>query len=292
LRLTNDGLTLWTDAPDAPANPGSVTVGVSPAHIANAVEVRVRVDGGPERVVRGLPRPGLPGEAQYFVAALPFAPPGARVEAVPTAMCAGRRCPAPGDAETLVMRREPGLVVPAMATALKTQGHGAATGERFGYTMEFLGTVWVTLKPPEVIGPAPQGLRLNYYITDGRCEGPRLNATILPEGGDWMLVQRNGVALPGVRTTWKTDDGALLYGEYSGVFDLGPEGYARALEQKYPDLPVVQLTPRFVTTDPRYEWINRRQCLGVGAVHMDLLRVEYDLYATGTGSKHGEPKGR
>jgi hypothetical protein len=281
VRHTHDGLTLWTDTPDAPATARSVTVGVSPAHPSNTVEVRYRVDGGPERVARARPLTG--GAARYFRAELPEARPGARVDVLPTLLCAGRRCPEAGGADALALVHEP---TPIAAVA-EAEGAALPTGERFGVTLEFLATVWVTLRAPEVIGEVPQGLRMNYFITDGGCAGPRLNARILPEGGDWMLIQRDGVAIPGVRTTWKTDDGALLYGEYSGVFELGPDGYANSLAGRYPELPVVQLAPRFVTTDHRYAWLNRKQLLGVGAVQMNRLRVEYDLYATGTGPHRG-----
>jgi hypothetical protein len=88
-----------------------------------------------------------------------------------------------------------------------------------------------------------------------------------------------------VRTTWETPDGALLYGEYSGTFDLGADGYENALRDRFPRMPAVQLAPRFVTSHPRYLWINRLQCVGIGQVDMTKLLVEYDLHAVRGGRR-------
>jgi hypothetical protein len=153
-------------------------------------------------------------------------------------------------------------------------------GPRFSGRMDFLGTVTANLKkPPETVGLTPQGLRKNFYIESGSCVGPRLNATIRPGGGDWLLIQRDGVGWPSVRTTWETRDGAILFTDYYGVFDLGENGFANALEEKYPDRPTVHLAPRFATAHPDYLWINRLQCVGIGHVDMAKLQVGYDLYA-------------
>ena len=107
-----------------------------------------------------------------------------------------------------------------------------------------------------------------------------------------MLIQRDGVAIPDVRTTWETEEGALLYGEYTGVFDLGPDGYDRAVRDSFPSFPAVQLAPRFTTDHPRYRWLNRLQCLGIGEVDMTGLIVRYDLYTVGTRRADGAPPRR
>jgi hemoglobin len=62
------------------------------------------------------------------------------------------------------------------------------------------------------------------------------------------------------------------------VFDLGPDGYARALRDEYESLPPVVVTPTYATADTSLEWLNRAQCIGVGRVDMVALRVEFDVY--------------
>ena len=281
MELNNDGLTLWYGTPDAPLTDRTITVGARPAHPANAVVVQYRVNGGYISSLRASPMAPLSGQThQYFRAPLPELPEPARLELLPVLMCSGRQAPLPaqvGPASPLWCvapeTSAPTRVSPAKAAA-------PADGPRFSHQLEFLGAITASLmKPPENVGATPLGIRKNFFLLGGSCVGPKLNATIRPSGGDWLLIQRDGVALPSVRTTWQTADGAILYADYYGVFDLGEQGYENALQDRFPDKASVQLAPRFATDSPRYAWLNRLQCLGVG--HVDLVRsvVEYDLYA-------------
>jgi Protein of unknown function (DUF3237) len=45
------------------------------------------------------------------------------------------------------------------------------------------------LHAPEIIGPVPEGIRVNFYVTGGTIEGPRLRGTTLPVGGDWLTIR-------------------------------------------------------------------------------------------------------
>src|SRR5262245_64944808 len=85
------------------------------------------------------------------------------------------------------------------------------------------------VNPPEVIGPAPEGLRVNFYSTGGEITGPRLRGTLRPVGGDWVTVRKDGVAYLDVRTTFETHDGAPILLTYLGVIDFGDDGYERFL---------------------------------------------------------------
>jgi hypothetical protein len=285
MECSNDGLRLWYDTRDAPLEGGSLTVGVRPASPGNAVNLRYRIDGGYVRSTAATPLPSSSWSGdQYFRAALPDAPEGALVELLPLFTCGGRQVPAPVVDLAWLSYRQP-------VVQRRPEERPAAAGPLFTHHLDFLGTVSVHLgKPPEDLGVLPHGLRRTFYIRSGSCVGPRLNATIRPVGADWMLIQRDGVAVPDVRTTWETPDGALLYGEYSGVFDLGEDGYENALRNQFPTLPVVQLAPRFVTSHPRYRWLNRLQCVGIGQVDMDRLFVQYDLHAVTGGERLGAGK--
>jgi hypothetical protein len=274
MESSNDGLTLWYDTPDAPVEGGTITVGVRPAHPANSVSLSWRVDGGFVRSTAAAALPAPAGNDQYFRAPLPAAPEGALVEVLPVLMAAGRRVPAAGEEPGWLRYRQAG--VPERERERERERLGSPL---FVHRLEFLATVSVLLAKPEDVGVTPQGLRRTFYIQSGSCVGPRLNAVIRPVGADWMVIQRDGVAIPNVRTTWETPEGALLYGEYSGVFDLGEDGFEKAQRNQFPHLPVVQLAPRFVTTHPRYLWLNRLQCVGIGQVDMDRLFVQYDLHA-------------
>jgi hypothetical protein len=291
LEYANDGLRLWYDTEDAPVADGTLTMGARPAHPANTVMVYWRVDG---RAIGSAPAvaatiSGLGGD-QYFRAGIPEHGSGA-LELLPVLRCSGRQTPRSSDTcagssswfRYLAPPQKRGAPIENRIRPSDPGGPANVNvmSPSFSSDLEFLGTVTVRLRPPETIGAVAQGLRRTFYIISGACVGPRLNATIRPVGADWMLIQHDGVATPNVRTTWETPDGALLSGEYSGVFDLGPNGYENSLHDTFPDLPSVQLVPRLVTTHPRYLWLNRLQCVGIGVVDMKSLIVKYDLHAIG-----------
>lgn len=133
--------------------------------------------------------------------------------------------------------------------------------------------------PPEVIGATPDGARANFYISGGDVEGPKLKAKILPVGGDWLLVRRDGVAVLDVRATFESHDGALIYVTYGGVTDFGPNGYEEFLKGNLPQKATIRAAPRIQTSHPNYLWLNRLQFLNVGDVEPAIGLVRYDVYA-------------
>ena len=137
----------------------------------------------------------------------------------------------------------------------------------------------VTLQSPEVIGPVPEGIRVNFYLTGGNVTGERLRGEVLPAGADWLLIRRDGVGVVDVRATMKTHDGALLYVAYGGLLDLGPDGYERFLRGELPAQIPIRTAPRFQTSHPDYLWLNRLQCIGIGIVEPAKGLVTYDLYS-------------
>ena len=147
------------------------------------------------------------------------------------------------------------------------------------YGLEHLFSYTVTLEPPEVIGPVPEGIRSNFYVTGGEATGPRVRGKVRAAGGDWATLRTDGVVILDVRATIETGDEALIYVSYTGVGDLGEDGYERFLRGDLPGSVPVRTAPRFLTAHPGYEWLNRLQCLGVGEVNLESLEVAYDVYA-------------
>ena len=82
---------------------------------------------------------------------------------------------------------------------------------------EFLMTYRAELKAPVEVGSVPYGNRMFFEITGGTFEGPRLRGKILGGGGDWLLIDAQGVARLDVRGVFATDDGARIYVQYPGV---------------------------------------------------------------------------
>ena len=145
--------------------------------------------------------------------------------------------------------------------------------------LEHICSFWATLAAPEIIGPLAEGLRVNFYATDGEVLGPKMRGRLRPVGGDWLSLRPDGIAVLDVRATLELEDGALIYTTYGGIADLGPDGYERFLAGNPPARFQLRITPRYYTGHPAYLWANRLQCLGIGEADMQQLRVSYDIYA-------------
>jgi len=154
----------------------------------------------------------------------------------------------------------------------------------FVYSLEHIFSYTVTLNPPERIGPVPEGIKVNLYVTGGKVEGPKVNGKLLPVGGDWLTIRSDGVGIIDVRSTIETHDAALIYTAYSGVMDLGKDGYQKVLQQDVPAVIDLHITPRYFTAHPEYQWLNRIQCVGIGQAEMGNLKVSYDIYSIRSGS--------
>ncbi|MFT4874608.1 DUF3237 domain-containing protein [Congregibacter sp.] len=152
----------------------------------------------------------------------------------------------------------------------------------YDYNLEHICSAKVTLQnPPEAIGPTPEGLRVNFYITGGEVNGPRLKGKFLPVGADWLIIRSDGVGVMDIRATIETRDGALIYVAYNGFIDAGEDGYTKFIEGNLPARMPIRGAPRFSTAHPDYLWLNRIQCVNVGEVDLNSSVVGYDLYTFG-----------
>ncbi len=293
MKFTHEGLSLWYGTEDAPAPKEveglrrgvCVTIGVCPLSLSNTVALRYRINGG---IVQTLPailvRTDHARARQYFRAIFPDFRGGEWVEYLPILSCGGRQSP-----DVLVMNSFPSSF--RLEARSHSQGQDIRHPEdslsleslqrnRFPLNLEYLARVTVQLdNEPEIIGETPEGLKVNWYLRGGVVAGPKLNATIRPEGGDWMTIRPDGIGILGIHATLETQDCALIYTTYSGVFELGEEGYQNFLHKKWPQAPPLKSTPRFLTEHPNYKWLNRLQCVGIGEVRMSEFLVIYDLYS-------------
>lgn len=183
------------------------------------------------------------------------------------------------------------LAMPLKTPAYEEHPRGAgaiANQPRWAWGTTFLGSLTATLRK-EVVGVTPDGLRINWHVKTGTFTGPGLDAIVLPGAADWMRIRRDGAAIVSVQACFETQDGARVYGSYGGIFDLGPDGYNRALRDEYDHWPPVVVTPVYATADPRLQWLNRAQCIGVGRVDMTAFRVEFDVYVVRVGERAHAP---
>ena len=72
---------------------------------------------------------------------------------------------------------------------------------------------------------------MNLHITGGELTGPKVHGKLRPVGADWLTIRTDGVSILDVRATIETQDEALIYSSYTGVGDLGEDGYDKEAER-------------------------------------------------------------
>lgn len=134
---------------------------------------------------------------------------------------------------------------------------------------ELLYETEVQLAAPQMIGQTPQGNRQIFYVRSGTFEGPRLKGEVLPGGGDWFLLRPDNVGELDVRATFKTDDDALIYVTYRGIFSTSREAWEKLMrretvEEVNRDEYYFYTALTYQTSHPDYLWLNRLLAIGVG----------------------------
>jgi hypothetical protein len=76
----------------------------------------------------------------------------------------------------------------------------------------------VEFDAPHTIVDGPISTRRILHVASGTFEGPALRGKVLPGGGDWVLVRRDGSAELDIRLTLKTAEGELVYLRSTGLF--------------------------------------------------------------------------
>ncbi len=130
-------------------------------------------------------------------------------------------------------------------------------------------TMRVQLKPPIEVGTGPAGTRVIFEVESGKLDGDRLSGEMLgTAAADWLVVGPEGTGTLDIRATFRTSDGAIVFGQYHGRADL-----SGGLNPPV----TIYVAPRFETADERYAWLNRIQAVGKGVVHEDLS-VDFEWY--------------
>jgi uncharacterized protein DUF3237 len=139
------------------------------------------------------------------------------------------------------------------------------------------------LKPPVDVGKGPYGQRMIFDVTGGTFEGEKLRGKVLASGGDWILVDDQGVGHLDVRITLETDGGALLYVQYYGILELKEEVMTAIGGGKPTEFGDVYFMtqPRVETGDERYKWLNNIIAVAEGRVVENA--VEYQIYEVANG---------
>lgn len=280
---TNDGLTLAFDAPETSVLEGnqfeagklSMTVVLNPINPSNVVTVRYRIDGGLEQILRAVVgESNYQNNTQQFHFAFPNLVPGQTVDYSVLGTCAGRQVTDGGSCNEFphsfrVARTDNIIKIP--------QKEQIQQPHRYPLNGDFLARFKITIESPRIAGPTPDGIRVTWNAASGSVAGPRLNAKLL-QGADWMLIKKDGIASIDVGALLETSDGSRIVMNYSGIIELGEDGYEKFLSNDLHKSLRVWTTPFFSTGASVYQWLNRRQCISVGEVSIDDLIYEYDVY--------------
>ena len=142
---------------------------------------------------------------------------------------------------------------------------------------EYLMTLYAPLGASQEIDPS---LEINEVRPGGWVRGPRINGTLLAPAGDWSRALPSGVSRLDVRATIKTDDGALIYISYNGVFKDSEETEARASKGQVltsKDMYFV-IAPTLQTSAKKYDWLNGVQCIGKMVSYKSDAYVKYEIF--------------
>jgi hypothetical protein len=99
----------------------------------------------------------------------------------------------------------------------------------------------------------------------GRVNGPRINGRIIPPGGDWLSIMPSGARRLDVRLLIETDDGAVIYMTYNGIYVTSEEvaaALARGEVVTHRMVPYFMTAPTFQTSSEKYAWLNNIQAVG------------------------------
>jgi hypothetical protein len=134
------------------------------------------------------------------------------------------------------------------------------------------------LGEPIDIGDTPGGRRRIIALTGGRAEGPALRADLLPTSADWQVVRTTGTAVADLRYVLRTDAGALLYVQASGLRHGPPEVLAAlaAGADVDPKTYTFRTTVTIETADAELAWLNDGVFVAVGGRRPH--GVSYDVY--------------
>jgi uncharacterized protein DUF3237 len=269
---------------DLPLPEGVIPVGIAPVvavaaepkHPSDVVLVQMRRDDGPATFLRAVPDAGpLQAGRQWYRAALPSLDEGRRVDYRVELTRAGQqlaRLPADGSWLTVAGQQAVSALSAQPARAPSVPG-----APLWGYHLNFFATLIVDLRA-ESLGETPEGYRVNFFVKGGRVVGPRIDAVVRPEGGDWMAIRSDGIGMVDIRITYETTDGALIFEHAGGVFDLGPGGYGQVASGQFSGSPPFYATPSWSTAHPNWTWLNRCQGFGIGRVVLEDLQVQCDIY--------------
>ena len=152
-------------------------------------------------------------------------------------------------------------------------GMASAQSPSVNIETEYLMTLEGTLEPGQPVGP-----RVIVNVPGGSAHGPKINGTLIPPTGDWLILMADGSFRLDVRGTIKTDDGEFIFFEYSGVIVPTKEIMDRFSKGGYHLERGVFYHRTEIQHGVKYEWLNHIQAIGK-MVTVQNTKIKYDVFA-------------
>jgi Protein of unknown function (DUF3237) len=130
------------------------------------------------------------------------------------------------------------------------------------------------------IGPAPDEIILHYVIASGALHGPRIELDVVANyGQEWDMVRGDGIIAFESRQLLRSPTGALVFATFSGLYDVGDDGYVDALDDMLTSKVPAEFVVRFYAAAQEYRWLNRELFVGHGERDFSLGTFGLQIFA-------------
>ena len=109
--------------------------------------------------------------------------------------------------------------------------------------------------------------------------GPHYIPGSLPGGEHQTIVRADGIGILSVSVTVETHDHVAIAVRYTATIDFGEDWAVWLPLKEWPAALPVRSSIRLLSADPKYRWLNRLHCLGVGEARLPEYFYTYDMYA-------------
>jgi hypothetical protein len=113
----------------------------------------------------------------------------------------------------------------------------------------------------------------------GTLDGPALHIRVIAGGEHQTVVRADGIGILIVSVTVETHDHVPIVVRYAAMVDFGEDWSVWLPLREWPAVAARALADCLLTADPRYRWLNRLHCLGVGEARLSEYFYTYDIYA-------------
>jgi hypothetical protein len=114
--------------------------------------------------------------------------------------------------------------------------------------------------------PSTTGRRAAFNIAGGTAKGPRLDAHVVDDGGELMVIRPDGVLDLDSRMMLRAKDGTMIYWRARGTIVAGVDAARLFFDTGELHASTLQLSPYFDTPKGPHDWMTRSLFVALGAI--------------------------